>query len=103
MNEQSKTINNSKEPRISNNKKSDYVKTSDFQVNKGVVINPVTNDNKSFQDSVTLSLHHKTIGKNNARPNKIRKYSDTFNWENINFPPTEKDYKQFEIDNKDVS
>ena len=24
------------------------------------------------------------------------------NWKNINFPPTEKDYKQLEIDNEDI-
>ena len=62
----------------------------------------MTKDNKSFLDSVTLSLNHKIIGKNNTRPNKIRKHSDTLNWKNINFPPTSEDYKQFEIDNKDV-
>ena len=48
-------------------------------------------------------MHHKTIGKNNTRPNKIRNYSDTFNWKNINFPPTHEDYKQFAIDNKEVN
>ena len=82
---------------------SDSVKTPEFLVSKRLIINPLTKDNKSFPDSVTPSLHHKTIGKNNTRPNKIRKYRDTFNWENINFPPTEKDYKQFEIDNKEFN
>ena len=82
---------------------SDYVKTPEFLVLKKLLINPVTTDNKSFLDSITLSLHHKTRGKNNTRQNKIRKYSDTFNWENTNFPPTEKDYKQFETDNKDIN
>ena len=28
--------------------------------------------------------------------------NNTFNWKNINFPPT-KNYKQFEIDNEDVN
>ena len=63
----------------------------------------MTKDKNSFLDSVTLSLHHKTIGKNNTRSNNIRKYSDTVNWQNIKFPTTEKDYKQFEIDNEDIS
>ena len=98
LDEQSRTINNSEEPKISN-----HVKAPEFLMSKRVIINPLTTkDNKSFQDSVTLSLHHKTIGKNNTRPKKIRKYSDTLNWKNINFPPTEKDYKQLEIDNKEV-
>ena len=99
LNEQSRTINNLEEPKINN-----YVKTPEFLISKKIIINPLTTkDTKSFLDSVTLSLHHKTKGKNNTRPNKIRKYNDTFNWKNINFLPTEKDYKQFEIDNKEVN
>ena len=97
LNEQSTLINNLEEPKISTD-----VKTPEFLVSKRIIINPLTTD-KFCLDSVTLSLHHETIGKNNTRPNKIRKYSDTLNWENINFPPTKKDYKQFEIDNKEVS
>ena len=97
------TINDLEEEKVTNNKGTDYVKTPEFLVSKILIINPLTNDNKSFLDSVTISLHHKTIGKNNTRSKKIRKYSDTFNWKNINFPPTHEDYKQFEIDNKEVN
>ena len=43
------------------------------------------------------------MGKNFARPSNIKPYIDNFNWENINFPPTEGDYKQFEIDNETIS
>ena len=52
-------------------------------------INPLTKDKKYFLDSVTLSLYYKSIRKNS--------FCDTVNWQNINFPTTEKDYKQFEI------
>ena len=103
INKESKTINNFEKPKISNNKKSNFVKTPEFLILKKVLLNPLTTDNNSFQDSIILSLHHKRIGKNNCRPNKIRKYSDTLNWENINFPPTYEDYGQFEIDNEDVN
>ena len=94
---------NNLEEKIASDKKSNYVKTPEFLIPKKLITNPLTKDNKSFLDSVTLSLNHKTIGRNDTRLNKIRKYSDTFNWENINFPPTHEDYKQFEIDNKDVN
>ena len=57
---------------------------------------------KYFMDAVTLSLYCKSIGKNNTRPKNIRKFSDTTNWENINFPPTGQDYKQFEANNEDI-
>ena len=92
------TINDLEEEKILN--KGDDVKTPEILISKKLIINPLTKDNKSFLDSIKLSLHHKTIGKNNTRPTKIRKYSDTFNWENINFPPTGEDYKQLEIINK---
>ena len=58
-NEQSKTIKNLEEPKINN-----HVKTPEFLISKRVIRNPLTiKDNKSFLDSVTLSLHHKTIRK----------------------------------------
>ena len=47
-----------------------------------------------------LSLYFKSTGKNNTRSSKIRKYSDTINWKNINFPPTSEDYEQLEINNE---
>ena len=101
-NKKSLSINDSEEEEIMNDKKSDYVKTPEFLVKRKLIINPLTKDNKSFLDSVTLSVHHKVIGKNNTRQNKIRKYSDTFNWKNINFPPTNEDYEQFEKDTEDI-
>ena len=61
------------------------------------------NDKKSFLDSITLSLYHKGIGKNNAKPNNIRKHSDVFNWDNINFSPTVYDYQKFGDDNEHIN
>ena len=59
-------MNDLEQEKIINNKESDYIKTPEFLVQKKLIINPLTKDNKSFLDSVTLSLHHKTIGKNNT-------------------------------------
>ena len=84
--EKSNIINNLEEPKIIK-----IVKTPEFLISKKVLLNPLTTDNKSFLDSITVSLHHKTTGKNNCRPKKMRKYSDTFCWKNINFSPTEED------------
>ena len=80
----------------------DFVKTPGYLSKKRIVINPQTKDNKSFMDAITLSLFCKSIGKNNTRPNNIRKFSDTINWEDINFPLTCEDYEQFEKNNKDM-
>ena len=71
---------------------------------KKVVLNPKLNDNKSFQYSITLSLYHKEIGNNfNRITTKIKPYVNNFNWNNINFPPTNQDYKIFEINNENIS
>ena len=51
-------------------------------------------------DAAILSLFSQTIGK--IRPKNIRKYSDTINWENVNFPPTGQDFKQLEVNNEDI-
>ena len=85
------------------NENSDYVKTPEILISKKSIINPLTKDKKSFVDSITLSLYHKRIGKNNTRPTKIRPFSDVFNLDNIDFPPPHYDYKQFEDDNKNVN
>ena len=70
---------------------------------KKAVLNPKLNDNKSFQYSITLSLYHKEIGNNFNRITKIKPYVNNFNWNNINFLPTNQDYKNFEINNENVS
>ena len=41
----------------------------------------------------------KKIGKNYNRVPNIKPYVNNFNWENINFPPTQQDYQNFEINN----
>ena len=67
------------------------------------VLNPQNNDNKCFQYSVTLSLYHEKIGKNYCRIPKIKQYTNNFDWNNINFPPQEQDYKTFEMNNKSIA
>ena len=79
-------------------KSSDFVKTPEFLIKKMIVLNPLTKD-KTFMDAVILSLYSKTISKNNTRPSNIRKYGDTINWEDINFPPTGADYTMLEKSN----
>ena len=80
-------------------KSSDFVKTPEFLIKKMIVLNPLTKDKTSFMDAVILSLYSKTISKNNTRPSNIRKYGDTINWEDINFPPTGADYTMLEKSN----
>ena len=97
-------INNNKKQKLSSNEdlheeNSDFVKTPEFISKKTFVINPLTNDNKSFMEAVILALYSTTIGRNNTRPNNIRKYSDTIIWDDINFPPTSENYVMLEKNN----
>ena len=70
---------------------------------KRAVLNPKSNDNKSFQYSITLSLYYKDIGNNFNRITKIKPCIYNFNWNNINFPPTKQDYENFEINNLEIA
>ena len=66
-------------------------------------MNPKSNDNKSFQYSITLSIYHKEIGNNFNIITKIKPYVNNFNWNDIKFPPIKQDYETFEINNENIS
>ena len=51
---------------------------------------------------VTAYLYHKEIECHPERISKIKPYINNFNWENINFPPQEQDFKTFEM-NKSIA
>ena len=96
INKETTINNNLKEPKINKNfeelkikkKESTLVKTPEFLKSKRAILNPQNNDNKSFEYSITLSLYQEQIGKNYNRVPNIKPYINSFNWENINFPPT---------------
>ena len=80
-----------------------FIKTLEWIKNKGCTINPQNKNNKWFQYSVTLSLYHNQINNNPQRISNIKPFINNFNWENINFPPIQKDYENFEINNKSIA
>ena len=94
------TINNNE--KIINNKNT-YVEIRICIRSKKAVMNPKSNDNKSFQYSITLYWCHKEIGNGFNRITKIEPYTINFNWNNINFPPIKQDYENFEINNENHS
>ena len=82
---------------------STFIKTPEWIKNKNCTINPKNNDNKCFQYSFTLSLNHNQINNNPLRISKIKPFINNLNWENIIFPPTQQDYKQFEINSNTIA
>ena len=61
--------------------------------------NPKNNDDKCFQHAVTLALNLDNIEKNSQRISKIKPFIDQYNWKDIYFPPTNKDWKKLELNN----
>ena len=67
---------------------------------KKSTINPINNDDKCFQYAVTLALNLDKIRKNQQRISKIKPFIDQYNWKDIDFPATSKDWKKFELNNE---
>ena len=58
---------------------STFVKTPKWLTLKRSVLNPSNNDNKCFQYSIILFLHHEQIGKNYCRISKIKPFINNLN------------------------
>ena len=106
INNNSKEIINNEESTINNNLKESpkkqpntFFKTPECIRFKRAVLNPKTNDNKSFQYSAIFSLYHEQVGKIFGRPSNIKPFINNINWANINSPPTDQEYQNFEINN----
>ena len=67
---------------------------------KKSAINPKNNDNKTFQYAITLALNLDKIKKDPQRVSKIKPFIEKYNWEDIDFPSTSKDWKKFEYNNE---
>ena len=82
---------------------STFIESPDWIKNKKCTINPQNKGNKCFQYSIIISLYHKEIKNNPDIISKIKPFINNLNWENINFPPEEEDFKTFEMNNKSVA
>ena len=60
---------------------------------KKSTINPKNNGDKWFKYAVTLALNLDKIKKDPQRVSKIKSYIEKYNWEDIDFPSTSKDWK----------
>ena len=68
--------------------------------NNKSTVNPKNNDYKCFQYAVTLALNLDKINVHPEGISKIKPLIDRFNWKDINFPSTSKNWKKFELNNK---
>ena len=77
-----------------------YIDSPKWLKDKKSTINPKNNDHKCFQYAATLALNFDNINNHPEKISKIRPFIDQYNWKDIDFPPTNKDWKKFELNNK---
>ena len=76
-----------------------YIDSPKWLKDKKSTINPKNNDDKCFQYAVTLVLNIDDIEKNSQRIPKIKPFIDQYNWKDIDFPPTNRDWRKLELNN----
>ena len=86
--------------RISINGGGSYIDSPKWIKNKKSTINPINNVYKCFQYAATLALNLDKIRKNSQRISKIKPFIDRYNWKDIDFPATSKDWRKFELNNE---
>ena len=77
-----------------------YIDSPKWLKDKKSTINPKNNDYKCFQYAVTLAINLDRINKNSQRISKIKPFIEEYNWKDIDFPSTSKDWKKFELNNE---
>ena len=77
-----------------------YIDSPKWLKDKKSTINPKNNDDKCFQYAVTLALNLDKIKKDPQRVSKIKPFIEKYNWEDIDFPSTSKNWKKIECNNE---
>ena len=85
--------------KISINRGGSYIDSPKWIKNKKSTINPNDNDYKCFQYAVTLALNLDKINSHPERISEIKPFIEQYNWKELDFPSTSKDWKKFELNN----
>ena len=85
--------------KISLNIGGSYIEFAKWIKDKKSTINPKNNDYKCSQYAVTVALNHDKINNHPQRVSKIKHFINQYNWNDIAFPSTSKDWKKFELNN----
>ena len=76
-----------------------YIDLPKWLKDKKSTINPKNNDHKCFQYAVTLALNLDNIDNYPEKISKIKPFINQYNWKDIDFPPTNKDWRKLELNN----
>ena len=86
--------------KISVSRGGSYIDSPKWLKDKKSTINQKNNDHKCFQYAVTLALNLDEINDHPERISKIKPFIDEYDWKDIDFPSTSKDWKKFESNNE---
>ena len=86
--------------KISISRGGSYIDSPKWLKNKKSTINPKNNDYKCFQYAVTLALNLDKINIHPERISKIKPFIEQYNWKDIDFQSTSKDWNKFELNNE---
>ena len=90
--------------RISLDRGGSHIYSPEWIKNKKATINTQNKkDDKCFQYALTVALNHEIIKYHPERISKIKPFIDQYNWNEIDFPSTGKDWKKFESNNKSIA
>ena len=85
------------------NRGGSYIDSPEWIKYKKSTINPKNIDYKCFQYVVTVALDRDKINKHLQRVSKIKPFIDQYNWNDIDFLSTSKDWKKFELNNESIA
>ena len=80
-----------------------HIETPEWLKNKGATIDCQNDDYKCFQYAITIALNYDEIGNHHHRVNKVKPFTDQYNWKDIKFPSHVGDWKKFELNNKSIA
>ena len=86
--------------KISIGRSGSYIDSPQWLKNKKSTINPKNNNYKCSQYAVTLALNLDRVDSSPERISKIKPFIELYNWKEIDVPPTSKDWRKFELNNK---
>ena len=86
--------------KISISRGGSYIDSPKWLKNKNSTINSKNNDYKCFQCAVILALNLDKINNHPERISKIKPFIEQYNWKEIDFPATSRDWKKFELNNE---
>ena len=85
------------------NRVSVYIESPKWLKDKKSTINQKNNDYKCFQYITTLALNFNRVTNHPERTTKVKSFINSYNWTDINFPATRKDWNRFEVNNIDIA